>query len=342
MPTQKLRELEDRHILRVLGRQKELGLQIFTDGEFRRRNFMSDFSDSVEGINEKETVPRSWQADDGSGGVEARSVPGVVVGRIKQTRRLTHCELDFMKRQSPGDIKITLPSPNQFPAIHYKRGVTNWFYPDHSSLLWDIVTIIRNEIHSLVSEDIRYIQIEAPRYSYYIDPKWRSIMKQETGLNPDEAWDQAVRADNACLDGFHDSGVISAIHLCRGNNHSQWFAEGGYEAIAEKIFGELEVYNFLLEYDSERAGTFEPLRFVPRGKTVVLGLVSTKVPGLESEDQLVRQIEAASQYVPIENLALSPQCGFGSVMEGNLLTEENQWRKLKLVVDVATKVWGSP
>ncbi len=137
------------------------------------------------------------------------------------------------------------------------------------------------------------------------------------------------------------TGVILAIHLCRGNNRSQWYAEGGYDAIAEKLFGQLQVDTFLLEYESERAGTFEPLRFMPRGKSVVLGLVSSKLAAMESADQLARRIDQAAKYVPLENLALSPQCGFASTMEGNLLTEEQQWQKLKLVVDTAVKVWGT-
>ncbi len=331
-----LRALEDKHIQRVLQRQQELGLKIFTDGEFRRSNFMSDFSESVEGIDEGDVVARSWQ---GSSGL-ASSVPGIVVGKLRQTRRLTQHEVAFMKQHSPGDIKITLPTANQFPAIYYKRGITDKVYPTHSALLWDIVPVIKAEIQALVNEGVRYVQIDAPRYSYYIDSKWRNYIKNEIGLEPDQALDEAVRADNACLEGARRAGVILAIHLCRGNNRSQWYAEGGYDAIAEKLFGQLQVDAFLLEYESERAGTFEPLRFVPRGKTVVLGLVSSKVPQLESQDQLMRRIEEASKYVPLENLALSPQCGFASTMEGNLLTEDDQWRKLKLVVDTAGKVWG--
>jgi 5-methyltetrahydropteroyltriglutamate--homocysteine methyltransferase len=191
-----------------------------------------------------------------------------------------------------------------------------------------------------VNEGVQYVQIDAPRYSYYIDPKWRAYVKSEIGLDPDQALEEAIRADNACLQDVKRGGAILAIHLCRGNNRSQWYAEGGYDAIAEKLFGQLQVDAFLLEYESERAGTFEPLRFVPRNKTVVLGLVSSKLPALESQDQLKRRIDEASKYVPLENLALSPQCGFASTMEGNLLTEEEQWRKLKLVVDTAKDVWG--
>ena len=337
---QKLSALEDGHILRALRRQEALGFKIFTDGELRRRNFMSDFNDSVEGVDEGDNLLRSWQAGGGASSVEPSRVPGIVVGRIRKTRRMTEHEIAFARRHSPGDIKITLPTANQFPAIAYKRGITDKVYPDHSALLWDIVPVIKSEIRALVDEGVPYVQIDAPRYSYYIDPKWRDYIKRETWLDPDAALDEAIRADNACLEGERRPGVILAIHLCRGNNRSQWYAEGGYDAIAERLFGELRVDAFLLEYESERAGTFEPLRFVPRGKTVVLGLVSSKVPALESVDGLMRRIDEASRYAPLEDLALSPQCGFASTMEGNLLTEDDQWRKLELVVETARRVWG--
>ncbi|HUK40506.1 MAG TPA: hypothetical protein VLX11_05675 [Candidatus Acidoferrales bacterium] len=337
---QQLRALEDQNILRVLQRQKESGLKIFTDGELRRVNFMSDFNDAVEGIDDSDNLLRSWQAGMGGQVGQPSRVPGIVVGKLKQTRRLTAHELAFMKRYSPGDIKMTLPSANQFPAIYYKQGITDKVYATHSDLLCDIVPVIESEIRALVDEGVQYVQIDAPRYSYYIDPKWRAYIKNEMGLEPKAALDEAIRADNACLEGARQPGVILAIHLCRGNNRSQWYAEGGYDAIAEKLFGQLQVDAFLLEYESERSGTFEPLRFVPRGKTVVLGLISSKLPQLESLDTLRKRIDAASKYVAMENLALSPQCGFASVMEGNLLTHDEQWRKLKLVVESAVQIWG--
>jgi 5-methyltetrahydropteroyltriglutamate--homocysteine methyltransferase len=335
-----LRALEDKQILRVIERQKELGFKIFTDGELRRGNFMSDFNEAVEGIDEGVAVARTWQTGAGAS-PRPSMVPGTVVGKIKQTRRLTQHELQFLKQHCPGDIKVTLPTANQFPAIYFKKGISEKAYPDYSAFLWDIVPIIKAEIHALVNEGVKYVQIDAPRYSYYIDPKWRSYIKNEMGLDPEEALDEAIRADNACLEGAKRRGTILAIHLCRGNNRSQWYAEGGYDAIAEKLFGQLKVDTFLLEYESERAGTFEPLRFVPRDKTVVLGLVSSKLAALESQNQLVKRIDDASKYLPLENLAVSPQCGFASTMEGNLLTEEQQWQKLKLVIDTARQVWGS-
>ncbi|MBF8254555.1 MAG: Methionine synthase [Deltaproteobacteria bacterium] len=335
-----LRALEDKHILRVIERQKELGFKIFTDGELRRGNFMSDFNEAVQGIDEGVAVARTWQTGAGAS-PRPSMVPGTVVGKIKQTRRLTGHEFAFLKQHSPGDVKITLPTANQFPAIYFKKGISDKVYSDHSAFLWDIVPVIKAEIHALSTEGARYIQIDAPRYSYYIDPKWRSYVKNEMGLDPDQALDEAIRADNACLEGAERDGVILAIHLCRGNNRSQWYAEGGYDAIAEKLFGQLQVDAFLLEYESARAGTFEPLRFVPRGKTVVLGLVSSKLAEMESADHLAKRIDEASKYVPLENLAISPQCGFASTMEGNLLTEEQQWHKLGLVAETARKVWGT-
>jgi 5-methyltetrahydropteroyltriglutamate--homocysteine methyltransferase len=159
-------------------------------------------------------------------------------------------------------------------------------------------------------------------------------------LDPDSALDEALRADNACFQAARHTGVTLGIHLCRGNNRSHWYAQGGYDAIAEKLFNSLEVDRFLLEYDDERSGTFAPLRFVPRGKTVVLGLVSSKIPRLENPDELAKRIDEASQYVALEDLALSPQCGFASTAEGNLLTEEDQWAKLQLVTETVRRVWG--
>lgn len=335
-----LRALEDKHILGVIEKQKELGFKIFTDGEFRRGNFMSDFNEAVEGIDEGVAVPRNWQTGAGAS-PRPSMVPGTVVGKIKQTRRLTGHEFTFLQQHSPGDVKVTLPTANQFPAIYYKKGISDKIYPTHSEFLWDIVPIVRAEIRALVEEGAQYIQIDAPRYSYYIDPKWRRYVQTEMGLEPDHALDEAIRADNACLKGAHRDGVILAIHLCRGNNRSQWYASGGYDAIAEKLFGELDVDVFLLEYESERAGTFEPLRFMPRDKTVVLGLVSSKLAEMESADHLARRIDEAAKYVRLENLALSPQCGFASTMEGNLMSEEQQWQKLGLVAETARKVWGT-
>jgi len=335
---ERLRALEDRHILRVLATQRELGFEIFTDGELRRRNFMSDFTDAVEGFDLGDALGRAWEAGSAAK-APVSSVTGIVTARLRRLRRLTAHELPFLRAHSPGAIKVTLPSATQFPAIAYKRGVTDKVYPDYSALLWDIVAIMKSEVGALVTDGVPYVQIDAPRYSYYVDPKWRDYIKIEMGLDPDAALDEALRADNTCLEGVRREGVTLAMHLCRGNNRSHWYAEGGYDPLAEKMFGTLQVDRFLLEYDDERSGTFEPLRFIPRGKTVVLGLVSSKRPQLESKRELIRRIEEAARYVPLENLALSPQCGFASTMEGNLLSEDDQWAKLRLVAETAREVW---
>lgn len=346
--------LEDAHIKRLISRQKELGFQVFTDGETRRRNFMSDFTEAVTGFDMAAATPRSWYSEldsfaaNGDGNARhgnqedanVSRVAGVVTAKLQQVRRLTGHELSFLLQHSPGPIKMTLPSVTQFPAISFKRGVTDRVYKDHSELLWAIVDVMKAELAQLSREGVNYIQIDAPRYSYYIDPKWREWIRREMQVEPRDLLDESIRADNAVLDAARRPGVTLGLHLCRGNNRSHWYAEGGYDAIADKLFGGINVDRFLLEYDDERSGTFAPLRFVPSGKTVVLGLISSKRPQLENGDALMRRIQQAATYVPLERLALSPQCGFASTMEGNLLTEEEQWAKMRLVMETAHRVWG--
>jgi len=337
---EKLRKLEDQQILRVLDKQKELGFEIFTDGELRRSTFMSDFTDAVEGFDFSDSVSRTWNAGQTqAAAATVARVTGIVNAKLRAVKRLTGHEVAFMKEHSPGAIKMTLPSATQFAAISFKWGVTDKVYKNHVELQWAVVEIIKNELAKVSAEGVTYIQIDAPRYSYFMDPKWRDWIRTEMKIEPDVLLDESIKADNACFDAARRPGVILAIHLCRGNNRSHWYAEGGYDAIAEKMFNQLRVDRFLLEYDDARSGTFEPLRFVPRGRIVVLGLVSSKLPQLEDAAMLTRRIEEASRYLPLENLALSPQCGFASMMEGNLLTEEQQWAKLRLVADTARQVW---
>jgi len=341
---EKLRALEDKAIEGVFAKQKELGFPVFTDGELRRRNFMSDFTDAVEGFDLGDSLQRSWQGGSGGAGAAAGTasirVAGVVTAKLRQVRPLTGHELPYLKAHCPGRIKMTLPSATQFPAIAFKAGVTDKVYRNHSALLRDIVEIMKKDLAELASSGVSYIQIDAPRYSYYMDPKWREWLRREMHSDPDAALDEAIAADNACFRAARKPGVTLAMHLCRGNNRSHWYAEGGYDSIAEKLFSTMEVDRFLLEYDDDRSGTFEPLRFVPKNKMVVLGLVSSKVAKLESPANLAARINEAAKVVPLENLALSPQCGFASTMEGNLLTENDQWAKLRLVAETARNVWG--
>src|ERR1700681_4242973 len=203
---EQLRALEDRHIQRVLAKQKELGFEIFTDGELRRRNFMSDFTDAVEGFDFGDAVARSWKAGD-QGAAPVSSVAGVVTKKLRQVRPLTGHELPFLKAHSPGDIKMTLPSATQFPAISFKRGVTDAIYKTHSELLWAIVEIMKGDLAALSGDGVKYIQIDAPRYSYYMDSKWRDWIRTEIGMDPDAALDEAIKADNAWFQAARRSGV---------------------------------------------------------------------------------------------------------------------------------------
>jgi 5-methyltetrahydropteroyltriglutamate--homocysteine methyltransferase len=340
---EELEALEDRHISRVFQKQQELGLGVFTDGELRRSNFMSDFTDAVDGFDPGDAVPRSWSdnAQKSAAPVAAVSnISGIVTSPLKQRQPLTGRELPFLREHAPGAIKITLPSATQFPAISFKYGVTDAVYRDPYALLDAITGIMVEDIRALAGSGISYLQIDAPRYSYYLDPKWTAWMAKELRVDPAQMLMASLDADNACFAAARRPGVTLAIHLCRGNNRSHWYAEGGYDAIAERLFRELAVDRFLLEYDDERSGSFEPLRFVPKGKMVVLGLISTKRPVLERTQDVLKRIDEAAKVLPLEQLALSPQCGFASTMEGNLLTEADQWAKLRLVVDTAREVWG--
>jgi 5-methyltetrahydropteroyltriglutamate--homocysteine methyltransferase len=332
---EELRAAEDRAILSVFDGQKKAGMQLFTDGELRRGSWLTDMADAVEGFVADKVV-LDWKGP--GGGFEASSAQAVGA-KLKKTRKLTAHELPFLKKSAPGPFKITVPAPSNFMVSSYKRGVSSKFYPTHAELLQDLVEIIRDEIKWLVAEGATYIQLDAPFYSHYVDSIQRGRLQRD-GLNPDEEFKKSVAGDNSLLKDIPRGKVTVSTHICRGNSRSRWYTEGAYDAIAERLFGSLDVDNFLLEYDTARAGNFEALRLVPRGKTVVLGLVTTKTPKLESQDDLRRRIDEAARYVPLENLAISTQCGFASVAAGNLLTIDEQWRKLELVASTARKVWG--
>src|SRR5580704_11409618 len=240
---ERLRSIEDRDIQRVLAKQKELGFEIYTDGEFRRRNFMSDFTDAVDGFDLGDAVARSWKAGQEKD-APVSSVTGIVTRKFSAVEPLTGRELPFLKKQSPGNIKMTLPSATQFPAISFKRGVTDKIYKDHSELLWDIVAIMKTELARLSAEGVKYIQIDAPRYSYFMDPRWREWIRTEMNVAPDALLDESIRADNACFAAARRPGDTLAIHLCRGNNRSHWYVEGGYDAIARALTGGTYEGNF--------------------------------------------------------------------------------------------------
>jgi 5-methyltetrahydropteroyltriglutamate--homocysteine methyltransferase len=332
-----LRLTEDQAIRSALAKQRSIGLDVLSDGEMRRGSWLTDMADAVEGFVPAK-VTLEWK---GPGGGAEGSTAQAAGAKLRKVRKLTGHELPLLKQTVTGAYKITLPAPSNFVLSSYKPGVTDAFYPTHAELLQDLVSIVRDEVRWLVSEGVRYIQFDAPFYSHYLDPQQRERLRA-AGFDPDQEFERAIAGDSAALQEVPRGKVTVALHVCRGNSRSRWFTEGGYDAIAEKLFNSLDVDTFLLEYDSERSGGFEPLRLAPRNKTVVLGLVTTKEPKLESEDELLRRIDEAARYFPIENLALSPQCGFASIAAGNLLSMDDQWRKLELVVETARKVWENP
>jgi methionine synthase II (cobalamin-independent) len=330
-----LHRAEDRAIDAALDEQHRVGIDIYTDGELRRGSWLTDMAEAVEGFV-PDNVALEWKGP--GGGIEG-STALVAGARLQKIRKLTAEELPFLKRNAHGPFKITLPAPSNFVLASYKPGVTDSVYKSRADLLQDVAATVRDEIQWLISEGVEYIQFDAPYYSHYLDSQQRERTRQ-AGLDPDHELENAILGDNAALKGLPRDRVTLALHVCRGNSRSRWYTEGGYDVIAQKLFSLLDVDVFLLEYDTQRSGGFEPLRFMPQGKTVILGLITTKEPRLESQDDLRRRIDEAARYVPLDNLGLSPQCGFASVAAGNLLSLDDQWRKLELVVDTARKVWG--
>lgn len=348
-----LRKVQDEAILKVIELQKQSGIDIYSDGEYRRGGWASDFGEAVEGyVVGAPAVTMPFQ-----GGVETSSAGGgnstnptgapgggggrVIGEKLKQVKRLTGGESPFIKQHAPGAYKVTMPAASYVVTRGYKPGVTDKVYDSRAAVLHDAAMIIKDEVIALIGEGVPYVQIDNPHYPDYLPDdrreQWRAL-----GVDPDQALQDDIDADNACLRGFDRSNVMLAMHLCRGNGAGGgWHTSGGYDRIAEQLFSQLEVDAFLLEYDSDRAGSFEPLRFMPKGKTVVLGLVTTKAGELESQDLLLRRIEEASKFVDMDDLTLSPQCGFASTVQGNPLTWDDQLRKLELVVETARKAWGA-
>ncbi len=333
-----LRAKEDDAIRSAVARQRAIGLDVLADGEMRRYSWLTGMADAVDGFI-PDSVMLEWH---GPGGGPEKTTAKIVGAKLSKRQMLTADEVPLMQSLT-GPFKITLPAPSNFVPTGFKPGVTDRFYKDRDALLSDLVAIVQDEIAWLVGQGVTYIQLDAPFYSHYLDPHHREAMKM-AGADPDGEFEAAVAGDNASLAGLDRSlrqSVTIAVHICRGNSRSRWYTEGGYDAIAEKLFSRLDVDRFLLEYDTDRSGGFEPLRLVPRGKDVVLGLITTKEPALERQDDVRRRIDQAARYVPLDNLALSPQCGFASIAAGNLLSEDDQWKKLELVVSTARAVWGA-
>jgi 5-methyltetrahydropteroyltriglutamate--homocysteine methyltransferase len=345
LAAEQLRAIEDREILQVLELQREVGIDVYSDGELRRGSWSGDFAEAVDGYVAGTPAVRVFNTRAGNAPGQAPPGGRVIGEKLRRRRRLTAHEAPFLEQHAPGAFKVTMPAASYILARGYRPDVTDGVYGSRAAALHDVADIIRQEVEALATEGVPYIQLDNPHYPDYVvderNAQWRAL-----GVDPDKAILEDIEADNFSLSGVDRGTLTVAMHLCRGNGGrgqdqpAGWHTAGGYDAIAERVFGGLEVDRFLLEYDSDRAGSFDPLRFVPRDKVVVLGLITTKSGELESTDTLLRRIEEASKYVPVENLAISPQCGFASTMQGNPLSVDDERRKLELVVETARKVWG--
>jgi 5-methyltetrahydropteroyltriglutamate--homocysteine methyltransferase len=343
-----LREAQDEAIHALIVQQEAHHLPVLTDGEYRRLNFQDSFVESVSGfVSEKQTLQFQESRTLGGQALQRwQSDSGITDPKLQYWRPITRRlhlnenqplkEWRFAAKLTMKPVKVTLISPDRI-CENFERQNSSGVYVDLEEYLADVVSICRRLVTQLADAGCPYIQIDAPSYTSYVDAQSLEKMRA-AGMDPVAKMERSIMADNAIIGGVN--GVTFGIHLCRGNVRSMWHREGSYDAIAERLFNTLKHERFLLEYDTERAGGFEPLRFVPKNKIVVLGLVSTKVPVLESPDELKRKIDEASRHLPLEQLALSPQCGFSSNIVGNLLSEDDQWRKFDLIRQVAADVWG--
>jgi len=350
MTIEELREAEDREIRVAVRFQEDLGLAVVTDGEYRRLNFQDSFGESVSGYDAgKASLKFYEQRVEGSNPLQRWEIPirgeekgtavsqrRPVVERLRLVRNTPLEEYRFVSRAAEQPAKVTLIGPDRI-SQRFDWQNSKTVYPNMDDFVADVVKIQREMIRGLVEAGCRYVQIDAPGYTAYVDPPSLQAMR-DRGEDPKENFNRSLKADNQVLEGFDNTTF--GIHLCRGNQRSMWHREGTYDDIAERLLNELKYDRFLFEYDTPRSGGFEPLRFLPKGKVVVLGLVSTKVAQLEKIDDLKRRIGDASKYAPLEQLAISPQCGFSSDVVGNLISDDDQKRKLEIVVETARQVWG--
>ncbi|WP_126173038.1 5-methyltetrahydropteroyltriglutamate--homocysteine S-methyltransferase [Altericroceibacterium xinjiangense] len=332
-----LREIEDEAIAELAQWQESLGLKAITDGEFRRYFFHTDFLLQLNGVEEHGGIEKAFKNDTGKD-VHFAPPKMVVSGEVEHTNPIQVRDFEYLKSVATKMPKVTIPSPTMLHFRAGRSGIPAEVYPEMQDFYADVAAAYRAEIKALTDAGCRYVQMDDTNLAYLCDETHRADA-QARGVDPDETPRQYAKLIN---DSFRDapSDMLKAIHLCRGNFRSSWAAEGGYEPVAEIMFSELDVDAFFLEYDDPRSGDFAPLRFLPKGKTVVLGLVTTKLGKLESKDDLKRRIDAAAKYADLDQLALSPQCGFASTVHGNDLTTEQQASKIRLVVDVAREVWG--
>jgi 5-methyltetrahydropteroyltriglutamate--homocysteine methyltransferase len=328
-----LKAVEDRAIEDAIALQEDVGLKSITDGEFRRTIYFGHFASAVAGFEDMESE-LSFTDETGT---SMKYVTNVVTGKLRRTRSIAGEDFEFVRAQTELTPKVTLPSPSAQHFFRWRNGVSDRAYPNLEEFFADLAAVYREELADLRGRGARYVQLDDVAFALLCDPQRREEVVGR-GHDPDALVRTYVDITNDALRDRPD-GLTIGMHLCRGNNRGKWLGEGGYDYVAEQIFGRLDLDAFFLEYDSPRAGSFEPLRFVRPSATIVLGLVSSKTGQLEPKDELMRRIDEASAYVPLERLALSPQCGFASVEAGNPISQDDQRRKLELVVDVAQAVW---
>jgi 5-methyltetrahydropteroyltriglutamate--homocysteine methyltransferase len=335
---EQLRATEDDAIRSVVEMQEEVGLQSATDGEFRRASWHMDFIYELGGISKaQDNITVQFHNADGE--IEFTPASLRVDGRVNLEKPIFGEDFDFLKSVTMNNTpKLTIPSPSM---VHYRGGaaaIDPSVYSDTAEFWSDLTTAYADQVRAMSERGCTYLQFDDTSLAYLNDPNQRAMMA-ERGEDADHLHEQYIRHINEALEGRPD-GVAITTHMCRGNFRSSWVAEGGYDFVAEALFNELGVDGFFLEYDDARSGGFEPLRFVPKGKQVVLGLVTTKRGELEQKDELKRRIEEASQYIALDQLCLSPQCGFSSTVEGNAVTYDEEVAKLRLIVELAEEVWG--
>ena len=333
-----LRAIENKAIAETVKKVENIGMKSITDGEFRRDYFHLDFLKQLEGV----TVTGGINANPHAKVAEDHFTPPKlsVTGKLKHVKNIQVDDFNFLKSVVTQTPKVSIPSPTM---VHFRGGrksIDINSYPDMDQFFHDLSDCYKVEIDALYKNGCRYIQLDDTNLAYLCDVKMREEAR-ERGDDPDELPRTYAALINSVIDN-RPRDLTIGIHLCRGNYRSTWFAEGGYEPVAEILFNSINVDAYFLEYDDERSGDFAPLRFVPKDKVVVLGVISSKMAALEPMDAMCRRIDEAAQYMPIENMCVSPQCGFSSTHHGNALTQDDQWRKLELVVNTAIKMWGEP
>lgn len=329
-----LREEQERAVLAAIALQEDCGIDVITDGEMRRQAWFDPLTESLAGYTHEAEAPVPF-TDGTTSGINLVRLPAVTAP-LGLKDNLPLREYEFLRAHTRRPVKATLPSLT-YASVLWTPGVSESVYPDRAAYQQAALTLVRELVGQLVAAGVGYVQLDAPRYTHLVSEVGIENFRR-LGINPDTWLGEMIALDNALIDSYPQ--ITWGLHLCRGNARSMWSVEGAYDPIAEQLFNDIHVDRLLLEYDSPRAGSFAPLRFVPAAKTVVLGLITTKEPQRERPELLQRRIEEASRYMPLQRLALSPQCGFASVAEGNLISEADQRAKLETLGQVARSVWG--